>query len=365
MQDSTDRVGVRARVRFAQVPDWIITDPRISHGAMRLYALLARYANGDSEAWPKRKTLAAEIPGRSSGEHGVSLTSIDKWISELVQAGALTRDLRFRDNGMQTSTLYTVEMIPVPASPLSGEPGSPLSGEPGSPLSGEGKNESQMNESQMKETSPRAADADGTTQTLDLDDSPGCITCGQSRMDGHHHRQSPDITLDASTPARDRKPSRSKRDAWRIVAESRPDITDLLEYLADSVETCTGTRPKESKRAFDAMRLLVDHDKDTEKSKPGHTPAQVRGAIDWARASTFWSGVIMGAESLRKNYTKMQAQAVRDQRTPQQTATPPTSSPRVAQGLDLVRKYAAQEGYIPADSADQFNPLQITEGNRF
>lgn len=349
MQDSTDRVGVRARVRFAQVPDWIITDPRISHGAMRLYALLARYANGDSEAWPKRKTLAAEMPGRSSGEHGVSLTSIDKWISELVQAGALTRDLRFRDNGMQTSTLYTVEMIPVPASPLSGE----------------GKNESQMNESQMKETSPRAADADGTTPTLDLDDSPGCITCGQSRMDGHHHRQSPDITLDASTPARDRKPSRSKRDAWKIVAESRPDITDLLEYLADSVETCTGTRPKESKRAFDAMRLLVDHDKDTEESKPGHTPAQVRRAIDWARASTFWSGVIMGAESLRKNYTKMQAQAVRDQRTPQQTATPPTSSPRVAQGLDLVRKYAAQEGYIPADSADQFNPLQITEGNRF
>jgi hypothetical protein len=69
------------------------------------------------------------------------------------------------------------------------------------------------------------------------------------------------------------------------------------------VQQCTGERPKASKNAFDTMRRLVDID--------GRSPEKVRAAIDWARADQFWSGVILGAASLRKNYAKMQAQAVR------------------------------------------------------
>jgi hypothetical protein len=320
MADSHERVGVRARVRFAQIPEWIIMDPNISNGAMRLYALLARYANTDDEAWPKRKTLAERMPGRTLGETGVSLTSIDKWLAELVTAGALTRELRFRDNGMQTSTSYTVEVIPLApdpaASPVSGEGASPVSGEGASPVSGEGKNESQLNESQWKNDTPRTADADlppaadaaGPTQpTIDEDadeDAPGCVRCGRSRADGHNHAEAPQHVQDVPAPGHDAPgASKPKQAAWKGVADARPDILELLEYLAESVQQCTGERPKASKNAFDTMRRLVDID--------GRSPEKVRAAIDWARADQFWSGVILGAASLRKNYAKMQAQAVR------------------------------------------------------
>lgn len=347
--------GPRAADHFTIISNGALRDERLTWKARGLLAYLLSMDTG----WITSVRRLAEV-----GPDGT--TAVESALKELETFGYLERH-QSRAHGDKAGTFSGTEYHVCDESTVTRKPGhgdgmpdSPVTrlsrnGSPGTGESSTKKTSSKKNSPKEDSTSPRAADADGTTPTLDLD--PGCITCGQSRMDGHHHRQSPDITLDASTPARDRKPSRSKRDAWKIVAESRPDITDLLGHLAESVEACTSTRPRDSKRAFDAMRLLVDTD--------GRTPEQVRAAIDWARGNQFWSGVILGAESLRKNYVKMQAQAAREQRTPQQTATPPTSSPRVAQGLDLVRKYAAQEGYIPADSADQFNPLQITEGNRF
>lgn len=163
---------------------------------------------------------------------------------------------------------------------------------------------------------PPAADAAGTTQpTLDasIDDGPGCVRCGRSRADGHHHREEPDTGSQPSMPATD-KAVKPRRAAWMTVADARPDIMELLEYLHDSVERCTGERPKLSKNAFDAMRRLVDID--------GRTPDKVRGAIDWARNDTFWSATILGAVSLRKSYATMQAQALRNHRATQGPARP-------------------------------------------
>lgn len=357
--------GPRAADHFTIISNHALRDERLTWKARGLLAYLLSMDTG----WVTSVRRLAEV-----GPDGT--TAVESALNELETFGYLERH-QSRAHGDKAGTFSGTEYHVCDESTVTRKPGhgdgmpdSPVTrlsgnGSPGTGESSTKKTSFKKNSPKEDSTSPRAADADGTTPTADSDDSPGCITCGQSRTDGHHHREAPDTTLDASMPAHDHKPSRSKRDAWKIVAESRPDITELLDYLADSVETCTGTRPKQSKRAFDAMRLLVDHDKDAENSKAGHTPTEVRGAIDWARGNTFWFSVILGAESLRKNYTKMLAQAARDRQTPQQTATPPTSSPRVAQGLDLVRKYAAQEGYIPADSADQFNPLQITEGNRF
>jgi hypothetical protein len=65
---------------FAIVPEWVI-DAEISHGALRLYAVIGRYTNSDNAAWPSRGTLGARL--RTSKD------SVDRWVKELVAIGAL------------------------------------------------------------------------------------------------------------------------------------------------------------------------------------------------------------------------------------------------------------------------------------
>ena len=60
---------------FSILPEWVL-DAEISHGAVRLYALLARYTNSDQAAWPSRATLATRL--RTSKD------TVDRLIKELV-----------------------------------------------------------------------------------------------------------------------------------------------------------------------------------------------------------------------------------------------------------------------------------------
>ena len=61
---------------YAQVPKWVLRDPKLSHGAVRLYGVIMSYAdNATRFAFPSRETLAANM--------GVSVRSIGNYISEL------------------------------------------------------------------------------------------------------------------------------------------------------------------------------------------------------------------------------------------------------------------------------------------
>ena len=51
---------VRASDYFAIVPEWLL-HAEISGNAVRLFAILHRYANSRLEAWPSRKTIAAAM----------------------------------------------------------------------------------------------------------------------------------------------------------------------------------------------------------------------------------------------------------------------------------------------------------------
>ena len=92
---------------FAIVPEWLI-EAEISHGAVRLYALLARYTNTDQAAWPSRATLAGRL--RASKD------TVDRWIKELVCLGALhvehRRDRTKDGNLINRSNLYTLVVAP-------------------------------------------------------------------------------------------------------------------------------------------------------------------------------------------------------------------------------------------------------------
>lgn len=88
--------------KFAQIPEWVI-DSEISDGALRLYAVLLRYADYRSgEAFPARKTLAVRL--RKTDR------SIDTYTKELVEIGALVVTKRFLDADRKrpTSNKYTV-----------------------------------------------------------------------------------------------------------------------------------------------------------------------------------------------------------------------------------------------------------------
>lgn len=95
-----DRTRWASGTRYAIVPEWILDSPDVSHAGVRLYAILARYANGDGEAFPSRKTLADRMR--------CSLDTIDRTVAELESAGALQVAKRRRTDGGDTSNLYVL-----------------------------------------------------------------------------------------------------------------------------------------------------------------------------------------------------------------------------------------------------------------
>ena len=80
---STDpgKSTLKSQVRFAMVPEWLIYAD-VSHGAVRLYAVLDRHANRENIAWPSRATLGRLM--------GCSTDTVDRYITELRAVKALT-----------------------------------------------------------------------------------------------------------------------------------------------------------------------------------------------------------------------------------------------------------------------------------
>ena len=87
---------------FSIVPEWVIVST-LSHGAVRLYALLARYADYNTgRAFPSRSTLATRL--------GTSSDTVDRFVKELLVIGAIHVERRLDGNTYQ-SNLYTVRRV--------------------------------------------------------------------------------------------------------------------------------------------------------------------------------------------------------------------------------------------------------------
>jgi DNA replication protein DnaD len=93
---------VDADLKFSIIPEWLL-DSEVSHKAIRIYALIARYADNQTlTAWPARSTLAARAK--------CTVKSVDRALNELIEAGALAKELRRDDTG-QRSSVYTIKRI--------------------------------------------------------------------------------------------------------------------------------------------------------------------------------------------------------------------------------------------------------------
>ena len=97
-------VSVSADFYFAVIPEWVLALP-VSSNAIRVYCCLRRFAdNSTGECFPSRRLLAMRAR--------VSVSTLDRAIKELSDAGAITIKHRKTDAGDYTSNLYVVHSFP-------------------------------------------------------------------------------------------------------------------------------------------------------------------------------------------------------------------------------------------------------------
>ena len=92
---------IKSDIYFSIVPEWVIDAP-ISAQAVRVYAVLCRYADKeDGTCFPSIRTLADRL--------NVSDSTIKRALKELKSISAIKSEKRFdKATGEQTSNLYTV-----------------------------------------------------------------------------------------------------------------------------------------------------------------------------------------------------------------------------------------------------------------
>lgn len=89
----------RGHVRHGRIPEWLL-DSDASDRAIRLYALLATYADRNGSSFPGRAKIAKRL--------GCGETAYKSAVRELVRVGALDVEDRYREDGARTSNLYTL-----------------------------------------------------------------------------------------------------------------------------------------------------------------------------------------------------------------------------------------------------------------
>ena len=88
---------------FSIIPEWVL-DAEISHGAVRLYGILARYSDADGVSWPSRTTLANRLR--------CTPITIDRWAAELVKVEALTiRRRKGESTNNNLTNLWTIHRV--------------------------------------------------------------------------------------------------------------------------------------------------------------------------------------------------------------------------------------------------------------
>lgn len=72
----------------------------LSHRARAVYMYLKDRADKDGKCWPAIKTIAKEL--------NLSRSTVKRALDDLCQAGLLTKETRWRENGGLTSNLYRI-----------------------------------------------------------------------------------------------------------------------------------------------------------------------------------------------------------------------------------------------------------------
>lgn len=146
---------------FATVPEWLL-DSSCSDRAIRLWAVLDRYADAEGRAFPGRPRLAERL--------GCGVSSVDRALAELVEAEAVATQAHYRSDGSRAANSYWLWPAhpPVPGGlPTPGEGVAPPVGPPLPTQHAAGSNESQGTDNQVEPT-PELGAPPPTTQAAVL-----------------------------------------------------------------------------------------------------------------------------------------------------------------------------------------------------
>ena len=78
----------------------VYNDRELSHRAKTVYMYLKDRSDAEGKCWPSLKTIAAGL--------SISVSTVQRALTELEQCGMVARKNRYRGNGGKTSNLYTL-----------------------------------------------------------------------------------------------------------------------------------------------------------------------------------------------------------------------------------------------------------------
>lgn len=78
----------------------IYADDRLPHRAKAVYMYLKDRSDKTGRSWPGIKTIAREL--------NISPSTVKRAVDDLARLGYLEKEVRYRENGGQTSNIYTI-----------------------------------------------------------------------------------------------------------------------------------------------------------------------------------------------------------------------------------------------------------------
>ena len=79
----------------------IYADDRLPNRAKVVYMYLKDRSDKNGQSWPGIKTIAREL--------NVSTSTVKRAVDDLIRFGYMEKETRFRENGGQSSNLYTLK----------------------------------------------------------------------------------------------------------------------------------------------------------------------------------------------------------------------------------------------------------------
>ncbi|WP_405490402.1 hypothetical protein [Nocardia sp. NBC_00511] len=308
---------------FAILPEWVI-DAEISDRAVRLYAVLRRFANGELKARPSRAKLAVRLR--------TSLSSLDRALRELQVIGAITVRHRWtnpagssfthdRDEAHQVRAAngYVLHNAPVR---VRGKQGGVVTGD----------------------TTPLVT-GDDTLSPLVTTPLSSPVTVGVASPVTRGVVSPVTHELEPVEPEKKDKKTSSSAKPPRTPEPKRADVEALCERLVARMIENDCKPPKITDTWRREARLMLDAD--------GRDFDKAMRLLDWCQSDEFWSSVIHSMPTFRKKYDTVRQQANRSVAArPQATGlTVARGDQKVLdtfqRGEDLKRRLAANQLAAP------------------
>ncbi len=242
---------------FGRVPTWLLDEP-VPDRAVRLFALLTRYADQEGRGYPGRRTLAERLR--------CSVDSVDRALRDLVDAGAVRVVERWDgdgDGGQLTNDYHLLEHRD-PGRTGAAPPAAPVRLPPAAPVRPRREREPEEREPGVNETPLPSPRAGGRVEVVMAVEAPACADDVVAAWATEYQARTGQRPTARAT-------RQLGREAGRLLAEGRsPDIVTPAALLL--VRDGLGPRLLEGR----VDRLLVGSNGEPTAARASSNPIDAR-----------------------------------------------------------------------------------------